>query len=69
MSADPEEEDVLMSEFDNLITAPQSRLSIEEIVQININADPSGNTKTNSSGAVYTRKYRTIIYYFYHITK
>lgn len=38
MSADPEEEDVLMSEFDNLLTAP-SRLSIEEMVQININAD------------------------------
>lgn len=57
MSADPEEEDVLMSEFDNLLTAPQSRLSIEEMVQININADPGGNTKTSSEGAVYTRKY------------
>ncbi|MBD2772261.1 helicase-related protein [Iningainema tapete] len=39
MSADPEEEDVLMSEFDSVIDAPPLRLAIEEIISMDLDAD------------------------------
>ena len=39
MSADPEEEDVLMSEFDSVIDAPPLRLAIEEIISMDLEAD------------------------------
>ncbi len=39
MSADPEEEDVLMSEFDSVIDTPPLRLAIEEIISMDLDAD------------------------------
>lgn len=39
MSADPEEEDVLMSEFDSVLNTPPPRLAIEEMVTIDLDAD------------------------------
>lgn len=39
MSADPEEEDVLMSEFDSVIDTPASRLAIEEMTVMDMDAD------------------------------
>ncbi len=39
MSADPEEEDVLMSEFDSIIDTPPLRLAIEEIISMDLDAD------------------------------
>jgi len=39
MSADPEEEDVLMSEFDSVLDNPPPRLAIEEMVAMDLDAD------------------------------
>ncbi len=39
MSADPEEEDVLMSEFDSVIDTPASQLAIEEMIVMDMDAD------------------------------
>jgi len=39
MSADPEEEDVLMSEFDSVLDSPPPRLAIEEMVAMDLDAD------------------------------
>ncbi|BDI20740.1 hypothetical protein ANSO36C_65420 (plasmid) [Nostoc cf. commune SO-36] len=39
MSADPEEEDVLMSQFDSVLDSPPPRLAIEEMVAIDLEAD------------------------------
>jgi SNF2 family DNA or RNA helicase len=39
MSADPEEEDVLMSDFEQVINAPTLRLSIEEMTVMDLSAD------------------------------
>ncbi|NJO64790.1 MAG: DEAD/DEAH box helicase family protein [Richelia sp. RM2_1_2] len=39
MSADPEEEDVLMSEFDSVIDTPNSKLAIEEMMVMDMDAD------------------------------
>ena len=39
MSADPEEEDVLMSDFESVIEAPLGRLSIEEMTTMDLEAD------------------------------
>ena len=39
MSADPEEEDVLMSDFEQVIDAPTLRLSIEEMTVMDLSAD------------------------------
>ncbi len=39
MSADPEEEDVLMSQFDSLIDTPPSRIAIEEMITMDMDAD------------------------------
>jgi hypothetical protein len=39
MSADPEEEDVLMSEFDWVLNTPPPRLAIEEMVAMDLDAD------------------------------
>ncbi|WP_017654877.1 helicase-related protein [Fortiea contorta] len=39
MSADPEEEDVLMSEFDSVLDGPPPRLAIEEMVAMDLDAD------------------------------
>jgi SNF2 family DNA or RNA helicase len=39
MSADPEEEDVLMSEFDSVLNTPPPRLAIEEMVAMDLDAD------------------------------
>ncbi|MBD2166411.1 DEAD/DEAH box helicase family protein [Calothrix membranacea FACHB-236] len=39
MSADPEEEDVLMSEFDSVLDTPPPRLAIEEMVAMDLDAD------------------------------
>lgn len=39
MSADPEEEDVLMSEFDLVLNTPPPRLAIEEMVAMDLDAD------------------------------
>ncbi|MDB9344567.1 helicase-related protein, partial [Nodularia spumigena CS-588/06] len=39
MSADPEEEDVLMSEFDSILDSPPPRLAIEEMVAMDLDAD------------------------------
>ncbi len=39
MSADPEEEDVLMSDFDSVLDATPLRLSIEELVAMDLDAD------------------------------
>ena len=39
MSADPEEEDVLMSDFESVIEAPPGRLSIEEMTTMDLEAD------------------------------
>ncbi|BAY80431.1 helicase-like protein (plasmid) [Nostoc linckia NIES-25] len=39
MSADPEEEDVLMSEFDSVLNTQPSRLAIEEMVVMDLDAD------------------------------
>lgn len=39
MSADPEEEDVLMSQFDSVLDSPPPRLAIEEMVAMDLDAD------------------------------
>ena len=39
MSADPQEEDVLMSEFDSVIDTPTSRIAIEEMITMDMDAD------------------------------
>lgn len=39
MSADPEEEDVLMSEFDSVLNAPPLRLAVEDMISMNLDAD------------------------------
>ncbi|MBG1270564.1 DEAD/DEAH box helicase [Nostoc sp. WHI] len=39
MSADPEEEDVLMSQFDSVLDSPPPRLAIEEMVAMDLEAD------------------------------
>ncbi len=39
MSADPEEEDVLMSEFDSVIDNPPARIAIEEMTVMDMDAD------------------------------
>jgi SNF2 family DNA or RNA helicase len=39
MSADPEEEDVLMSEFDSVLNTPPPRIAIEEMVAMDLDAD------------------------------
>ncbi|MGH8000806.1 MAG: helicase-related protein, partial [Brasilonema sp.] len=39
MSADPEEEDVLMSEFDSVLNTPPLRPAIEEMVAMDLDAD------------------------------
>lgn len=39
MSADPEEEDVLMSEFDSVLDAPPLRLAVEDMLVMNLDAD------------------------------
>lgn len=39
MSADPEEEDVLLSEFDSLLDTPPMSLAIEDMVAIDVEAD------------------------------
>lgn len=39
MSADPEEEDVLMSEFDSVLDTPPLRPAIEEMVAMDLDAD------------------------------
>ena len=39
MAADPEEEDVLLAEFDNLFDNPPLRLGLEEMVSMNVEAD------------------------------
>lgn len=39
MSADPEEEDVLMSEFDSVLNTPPLRPAIEEMVAMDVDAD------------------------------
>jgi SNF2 family DNA or RNA helicase len=39
MSADPEEEDVLMSEFDSVLDAPPLRLALEDMISMDLDAD------------------------------
>ena len=39
MSADPEEEDVLMSQFDSVLDAPPLRLAVEDMISMNLDAD------------------------------
>ena len=39
MSADPEEEDVLLSEFDSLLDTPLTGLAIEDMVAMDVEAD------------------------------
>jgi hypothetical protein len=39
MSADPEEEDVLMSEFEQVLSTPPLRLALEEMVAMDVEAD------------------------------
>ncbi|MBD1835670.1 hypothetical protein H6F61_24030 [Cyanobacteria bacterium FACHB-472] len=39
MSADPEEEDVLMSEFDQVLSTPPLRPALEEMVAMDVEAD------------------------------
>lgn len=39
MSADPEEEDVLMSEFEQVLSMPPLRLALEEMVAMDVEAD------------------------------
>jgi hypothetical protein len=41
MSADPEEEDVLMSQFDSVLDSPPPRLAIEEMVSQRVAEVPS----------------------------
>jgi hypothetical protein len=42
MSADPEEEDVLMSEFDSVLDSPPPRLAIEKMVSQRVAVSPLG---------------------------
>ncbi len=39
MSADPEEEDVLMSQFDSVLDAPPLRLAVSDMISMNLDAD------------------------------
>jgi hypothetical protein len=39
MSADPEEEDVLLSEFDQVLDTPHLRLALDEMVALDVEAD------------------------------
>ena len=39
MSADPQEEDVLLSQFDSLLDTPPTGLAIEDMVAIDVEAD------------------------------
>ncbi len=39
MSADPEEEDVLMSEFDSVLNAPPLRLTLVDMISMDLDAD------------------------------
>ena len=39
MSADPQEEDVLMSEFEQVLSTPPLRLALEEMVAMDVEAD------------------------------
>ena len=45
MSADPEEEDVLMSEFDQVLSTPPLRPALEEMVAMDVEADLEDNCK------------------------
>jgi hypothetical protein len=55
MSADPEEEDVLMSEFEQVLSTPPLRLALEEMVAMDVEADLEGHSQANFPGSCYTR--------------
>ncbi|MEP0790539.1 hypothetical protein NDI42_15810 [Funiculus sociatus GB2-C1] len=51
MSADPEEEDVLMSEFDQVLCTPPLRPTLEEMVAMDVEADLEGHPQANFPGS------------------
>lgn len=57
MSADPEEEDVLMSEFDQVLSTPPLRPALEEMVAMDVEADVGRHWQANSWDSPDARRY------------